>query len=96
MDPNTTNTEHVDTTQLRTGDLVLHHGMRIRLGERTEHWLPELVVHFEGTVENMPELTGPDGLAVWPLTGLLPATGPEAGTWSVQGNDLAFWIRLSA
>jgi hypothetical protein len=88
-------------SELRTGDTVLADGMVIRLGER-KVWQDESgrdVFTFAGTVLNREELTGDDGRAVWPLTGLLrtDTDTPErmrdnpydgAWRWTVQGNDL--------
>lgn len=80
--------EKVTTDQLQPGDLVLSHGMRIRLGERNEYagsyggtawWFP-------GTVENMSEVYQPDHVTA----GLLKADGQ----WTIQGNELATWWRV--
>lgn len=86
--------EQVNTLELREGDLVLHEGMRIRLGARTECYREgRLVVWFPGNVENREELTMDCGHAVWPLTGLLEVTGQHAWNWTVQGNEMATWRR---
>lgn len=82
--------EKVTTDQLQPGDLVLNHGMRIRLGERrtfvgyggNDAWW------FPGTVENMSEVHRPDH-----ATGVLLK---EDGQWTVQGNELATWWRVVA
>lgn len=81
-------TERVSTDQLHAGELVLHYGMRIRLGERHEYvgdggglawWYP-------GTVENMSEVYRSDHATA----GLLKADGK----WTIQGNVLATWRRV--
>lgn len=81
--------EKVTTDQLQPGDLVLSHGMRIRLGERNEYagscggtawWFP-------GTVENMSEVYQPDhvtrpGCSRRMVSGPFRATSwPRGGAW---------------
>uniref|UniRef100_UPI003F4959C7 hypothetical protein n=1 Tax=Amycolatopsis sp. CA-096443 TaxID=3239919 RepID=UPI003F4959C7 len=82
-------TEKVSTDKLRPGDLVLHCGMLIRLGERETYpsrTAGRAVYRFPGTVENIDEVLRP-GQAT---TGFLGSDG----RWSVQGNDLAAWFRV--
>lgn len=80
--------EIVDTTVLVTGDLVLSHDMRIRLGERHTGGYHADAVWFDGVVENAEALRalGRDHVTY----GLLRADG----TWTVQGNELATWRRV--
>ena len=82
--------EKVRTNELRTGDLVLHYGMRIRLGERHEYTndVGSAAWWFPGTVENMSEVYRPDHVTA----GLLH----EDAQWTIQGNELASWWRLTA
>ncbi|MET9260361.1 hypothetical protein [Amycolatopsis sp. NPDC004079] len=81
-------TEKVSTDQLRPGDLVLHYGMRIRLGELETYpsCTADRVYRFPGTVENKDEVLRPGHVT----TGFLGADGQ----WSVQGNNLATWFRV--
>jgi hypothetical protein len=84
-------TEVVTTPELATGDLVLNHGMRIRLGERHErpaHIDPSGVVWFPGHVENYDEIKARPGGHV--TDGLLRSDRE----WTVQGNGLAYWTRV--
>jgi hypothetical protein len=87
-------TEIVPTTELAEGDLVLNYGMRLRLEQRTEQpgrprdWL--VCVRFVGVIENFDEITDPfirsHASALY--------TGDERPTWTVQGNELARWVRV--
>jgi hypothetical protein len=87
----------VNTHELSEGDVIMNHGMRIRLGERHEVQRDgRTVVWFPGTVTNHNDVTDRDGQAVWPLTGLLKTSGPDAWQWTVQGNELATWHRVGA
>lgn len=78
--------DYVTTSQLKTGDVVITHGMHVRLGSRTE--FPgvsgQVAWAFDGTVENLDELESNH-----PARGLI---GPN-GEWVIQGNDLATWTR---
>lgn len=89
-------TEGVSTDQLRTGDLVLNYGMRIRLTARevyqswsSPRWGEDgsTVYRFDGHVENADEIhaLGRDHVT----SGLL-----RGSYWAVQGNDLASWTRV--
>jgi hypothetical protein len=86
--------ESVDTSQLQEGDLILSHDMLIRLGER--HVVERVdryaeygpVYWFVGTVENADKI---HAMGVNHVTcGLL-----RGNEWTVQGNRLASWWRIS-
>lgn len=81
---------YVSTDKLRTGDLIRHHGMLIRLGERNTYIgdTGRTVYWFDGAVENMEEVSQPDRVTA----GLVK---PD-GRWTVQGNELATWDRVLA
>jgi len=80
--------EKVSTDQLRPRDLLVHHGMRVRLGERNQYAgnSGEPAWWFPGTVQNMDEVFHRDHITA----GLLHADGQ----WTIQGNDLADWWRV--
>lgn len=71
----------VDTFALRDGDLVLSHGMLLRLteGRDTCHGAKA----FDGVIENPTDV--PD--YVREFIG-------DSDTWRVQGNHLAHWMRV--
>ncbi|MEV1295176.1 hypothetical protein [Pseudonocardia sp. NPDC049635] len=76
----TRNHDKVNTYELKDGDLVLAHGMLLRLteGRETSHG----AMNFLGVMEN------PD---------TVPASVREItkrNTWTVQGNELATWMRV--
>ena len=80
-------TERVNTSQLREGDLVLEHGLVIQLGRREEcpkSWGE--VYRFPGTVLNMGEVYHRGHIT----RGLLR----QDAQWPVQGNTLALWDRI--
>jgi hypothetical protein len=91
--------ETVDTTQLRTGDIVLTHGMRVLLGEemvrRQVH--DRTIVSFDGTVLNLEEVLA-EGLVT---AGLLRTKRwddkihrwvvDREDQWPIQGNQFVTW-----
>lgn len=85
----------LNTLQLRTGDVVLTHTMRVLLGERhtSQSHGDHGVVWFEGTVLNRDEVSTaavPMGYTTkWADDG---QTVIRRDYWSVQGNDLASWL----
>lgn len=84
----------VTTSQLAVGDIVLSHGMRVRLDERNVYGEAygnlEPVYAFVGTVLNMDEVRA-DRLV--PLSFLRHSARPgRDDVWIVQGNELAIWI----
>jgi hypothetical protein len=92
--------ERVTTHELADGDVILVYGMRLRLSGRRETThavnVNSPTLAFDGEVLNRDEVTGEDGRAVWPLTGLLHTRGEDAYRWTVQGNGLATWVRVTA
>lgn len=92
-------TELVNTLELRSGDTVWTHGMRIRLGARGERHSPieglavPLVVWFHGTVMNFADL---DGSTLVPRVYRTDSRCTECAAgehWQVQGNERARWHR---
>jgi hypothetical protein len=92
--------EIVDTSKLRSGDLVQTHGMNVRLGELTQYTdNGREVYHFTGQVENLDDVLA-DGRI--PRSFLseprwVDGKGWEydvTGRWDIQGNDLATWHRI--
>lgn len=82
----------VDTSKLREGDIVIHYGMRLRLGEIREYEMlcgqeMKTVYASDGELLN-PEEVRERGFIPW---GLLFVYGTEKPVWRVQGNDLAWW-----
>lgn len=86
---------NLPTTELHTGDVVLTHGMRVRLGERNERQysrddLP--VVWFAGTVENVEDVRA---AGIVPVSWLIDWSGAgeivRRDAWTIQGNALARW-----
>jgi hypothetical protein len=80
--------ESVSTDRLRPGDLLMHHGMRIRLGDRHEYvvfgggpawWFP-------GTIENIDEVRKAENVAA--------ALVGDSDQWPIQGNAFATWFRI--
>jgi hypothetical protein len=98
-------TEQVVTSQLRAGDVVLAHGMRIRLGEikryaETSTYNGEFF-SSRGTVLNMMEvaITGHVPTAWLQDQSWLEGYGwyvSSRSRWTVQGNDLAMWTRVAS
>ncbi len=80
--------EGVSTHELRDGDIVLVHGMRVRLDGRgrvsVSHPVSEHspVLWWPGVVLNLPEVLA---------AGFIPAGWVKAGVWTIQGNGLARW-----
>lgn len=87
----------VNTHELREGDLVLTHGMRVLVSNRTthQHGHSRMVVHFDGKVLN-PEEADALGLVhkgMRTLPYYLAKEDFPAGTyWAIQGNDWAHWM----
>lgn len=80
----TTETARFTTMELREGDIVRHHGMRLQLEGRREVERPAGVaaVVFTGRILNLAEVHE---------AGVVPRSWIADGTWAVQGNDLAIW-----
>ncbi len=75
----------VTTDQLRTGDVVLRHGMRLRLNMVATYTGTNGEVRWSctGTIENLDEVHA-DGF-------IRCAT---SGMWAAQGSTLANWARI--
>lgn len=81
-------TERVSTPDLRTGDVIRLHGMRIELGPRGERGG---VVWFLGKILNVEEVDA-DGFVPRSLrTDSRHPEYPPGAFWQVQGNELAHW-----
>lgn len=92
----TTQILHLDTSELKSGDIVLTYGMRVLLGERrTYEGDREPVYQFDGTVTNLEEVLE---------EGFVPASWLHHWTfveghrtltrkdrWVIQGNRFARW-----
>jgi hypothetical protein len=88
----------VKASELREGDIVLTHGMRVQLDSpvqsRTYPDRPDLPVFFcKGLILNVDELSDPWLVGVsrqykpWPHSG--EPTGEHR--WTIQSNDLLSW-----
>lgn len=84
-----------NTTELKTGDIIKHHGMIIKLGERRTYKginidnsqaTPE-VVRFAGEILNVEEVNA-DGVVPFSWRCETNKLGNE---WAVQGNMFATW-----
>ncbi|GAA2609813.1 hypothetical protein SMC26_39595 [Actinomadura fulvescens] len=90
-------TLRLDTTELREGDVVVDHGMRVRLDRPV--FIPSDkpdVRAWVGFVENLPEVIAEEYVPRSFLTRSEndPETGGMRevfGRWNVQGNELATW-----
>lgn len=89
----------VNTLQLRSGDVVWLHGMRVLLGERgqapsrVEGLSTPIVVWFHGTVTNAATMAD-DALASKGLRTDSRCADCQPGEhWQVQGNERAHWHR---
>lgn len=85
-------TENVDTTELAEGEIVAHHaaGLVLQLAGRREHPGPGLTaVSFEGRVMNWADVD--DG---WVRAACMDSGSPQRPVWTVQGNELARWLRV--
>ncbi|WP_327292474.1 hypothetical protein [Streptomyces sp. NBC_01198] len=83
---------HLDTSELRKGDIVLSYGMRTRLDVETSK--TPGVWHWEGTVLNLDEVLEegfipPSFLRTHKWEGGWVTDREDY--WAVQGNELAFW-----
>jgi hypothetical protein len=81
------------TSELRPGDLVRHHGMRLRVTEEpfvaTGHHMNDQAPAFGEVRLTRAEVENIDDPAIDPFVRrLLDADSP---TWTIQGNDLARW-----
>lgn len=94
----TTTIQHLDTTQLRCGDVVLNHGMRILLDQpRTVINHPDRdVVHFSGKVLNPDDVR--DDQLLWSFLHTEEWDSNRncwvrvyTGRYSIQGNQHARW-----
>lgn len=77
--------ETVPTTLLQADDLVLTHGMKVQLS----HPLPtdrEDVVAWSGIVTNYADVIA---------EGRIPASFIRDRQWTIQGNQLATWTRVT-
>lgn len=87
-------TERVPTSDLRADDVVLTHGLHVRLGERREY--PDhagtgtMVYAFTGTILNPEYLTTDAGR--YSFGGIIALDGSDG--WTIQGNDYASWARV--
>lgn len=88
------------SSELKTGDVVVTYGMRVRLGERREHTDPNTYggrYHsFDGTVLNLADVAE---MGIVPLGWLRTQKWVEGqgwvidreDQWTIQGNDLVTW-----
>ena len=84
-----------NTTELKTGDIIQHYGMVIKLGERKAYkainidgsQANDTVVRFSGEILNVEEVNA-DGVVPFSWRCENNKLGNE---WSVQGNHLATW-----
>ena len=91
--------EVVPTSELREGDVVFNHGMRLRLGPvHVYDEFPRLPVYASvAVVENEEEAVAQGTVPrSWMHRDVFVngrwTRSPEA-TWTVQGNELARWTR---
>ena len=78
-------TETVPTSQLQKNDLVLTHGMRVRLDAPIPTYR-DGVVAWSGIVTNYADVIA---------EGHIPASFIRDARWTIQGNDLAHWTRVT-
>lgn len=90
--------QQLSTDKLKTGDLVLTDGMRVRLGP-VKTWSSQhgTVYGFEGTVENLPEVlaAGHVPASFLQTTKWVDAEGwviDRRDSWTIQGNQYASWV----
>ncbi|GAA4626929.1 hypothetical protein GCM10023196_037170 [Actinoallomurus vinaceus] len=93
--------DSVPTSQLQAGDIVLEHGMRVRLGgEPTVRKTPDLTVYcWRGTVENVEEVLAAGVIREADLSENVWVEGAGwerklTGRWWIQGNDRVGWSVL--
>ena len=87
-----------NTTELKTGDIIQHYGMVIKLGERKAYKAIDIdgsqanitVVRFSGEILNVEEVNA-DGVVPFSWRCENNKLGNE---WSVQGNQFATWKLL--
>lgn len=72
-------TKTVPTPELRTGDVVHSHGMRLEVGRVTER---HGVWSTSARIINLDEVR---------TRGQVPAEWLKTGRWIIQGNRRAFW-----
>lgn len=89
-------TERVNTHDLKTGDIVWTHGMRVACGARGERYdasTGRTVVWFHGIILNRADVDAAGLISVGFRTDTrFPGYAP--GTfWQIQGNELAYWNR---
>ncbi len=84
-------TRTVKTSQLRVGDIVGEHGMRVRI---------EAVNEYPGTNSDLPVYSCPGTVlnvaevreaGIVPMYFLRCDVHPGGACWHIQGNDLATW-----
>lgn len=89
-------TERMSTDQLAEGDVLMHHGMLLRLENRTTYPPQRLergyVYCFHGVILNFDEID--DSFIRACATDGRPGTSDKP-VWTVQGNELAVWTRLN-
>ena len=80
----------VKSSDLRAGDVVVSHGVRVRIPQPTKHeaWTDpkrtmqgRTIYYAVGTILNRDDL--PDSVARY--------LGPTRMEWTIQGNDLTTW-----
>ena len=78
-----------NTFELRSGEVVVRHGMRLLLGERKQYEgvMGGQVVRFDATILNVDEVNA-DGVVPF---GWRCETRKDGDEWAVQGNELANW-----
>ncbi|MET9861994.1 hypothetical protein ABZY93_22285 [Streptomyces smyrnaeus] len=95
-------TLRVDTSRLKVGDVVLEHGMRVKLDQEPRVYEGaghegRTVYAFDGLVENIDEVREQE---LVPIHFLYPDVfrggwckdWDAEPRWTVQGNDLATWV----
>ena len=88
---------HIPTGEIKVGDVVLTHGMRVRIDEIRTYEDRGTVYACFGTVLNLDEVRAahfipPSFLFNAARDISKDAPGAREDVWNVQGNDLAWWI----
>lgn len=91
-------TERVPTSEIQPGDLVLTHGMRVRVSAPRTYTDRDVTVYaFPGKVENLADVLAGGFILRSFLSESRWINGEGwrtelTGAWTIQGNDLARWV----